>query len=183
MSRLGRDELRKRATSFGVDRSKAACSFEAFDLVKEIGQTCDRSATVRPACRTLNRRMVTAAEPVYSTCISRQEGYENATTHRYRSASQQFHLLPAIGKWAELFERLEAGDLPRSLLPDIPERSSPSGVRCAAQNRRALDRSRPFRRLTEIRESGQVQSPFAAPSGFPLVGLELHDKFGVDKTS
>jgi len=23
--------------------------FEAFDLVKEIGQTCDRSATVRPA--------------------------------------------------------------------------------------------------------------------------------------
>jgi hypothetical protein len=32
--------------------------FEAFDLVKEIGQTCDRSATVRPACRTLNRRMV-----------------------------------------------------------------------------------------------------------------------------
>ena len=68
MSRLGRDKLRKRATSFGVDRSQAACLFEAFDLVKEIGQTCDRSATVRPACRTLNRRMVTAAEPVYSTC-------------------------------------------------------------------------------------------------------------------
>jgi hypothetical protein len=40
--------------------------FEAFDLVKEIGQTCDRSATVRPASRTLNRRMVTAVEPVYS---------------------------------------------------------------------------------------------------------------------
>jgi len=49
MIRLGRDKLRKRATSFGVDRSQAACSFEAFDLVKEIGQTCDRSATVRPA--------------------------------------------------------------------------------------------------------------------------------------
>ena len=35
------------------------------DLVKEISQTCDRSATVRPL-RTLNRRMVTAAKPVYS---------------------------------------------------------------------------------------------------------------------
>src|SRR6266496_1978285 len=109
MFRLGRDKLRERATSFGVDRSQAASLFEAFDLVKEIGQTCDRSATVRPACRTLNRRMVTAVEPVYSTCSSRQEEYENATTHRYRPASQQFHLLPAIGKWPELFERLEAG--------------------------------------------------------------------------
>ena len=68
MIRLGRDKLRKRATSFGVDRSQAAFFFEAFDLVKEIGQTCDWSATVRPASRTLNRRMVTAAEPVYSTC-------------------------------------------------------------------------------------------------------------------
>ena len=67
MVRLGRDKLRKRVTSIGVDRSEAACSFEAFDLVKEIGQTCDWSATVRPARRTLNRRMVTAAEPVYST--------------------------------------------------------------------------------------------------------------------
>ena len=49
MFRLGRDKLRKRATSFGVDRSQAASLFEAFDLVKEIGQTCDWSATVRPA--------------------------------------------------------------------------------------------------------------------------------------
>ena len=57
MIRLGRDKLRKRATSFGVDRSQAASLFEAFDLVKEIGQTCDWSATVRPACRTLNRRI------------------------------------------------------------------------------------------------------------------------------
>jgi len=65
MFRLGRDKLRKRATSFGVDRSQAASFVEAFDLVKEIGQTCDRSATVRPL-RTLNRRMVTAAKPVYS---------------------------------------------------------------------------------------------------------------------
>jgi len=58
----GRDKLQKRATSFGVDRSQAALLLEAFDLVKEIGQTCDRSATVRPARRTLDRRMVTAAE-------------------------------------------------------------------------------------------------------------------------
>jgi hypothetical protein len=49
MIRLGRDKLRKRATCFGVDRSEAALVFEAYDLVKEIGQTCGRSATVRPA--------------------------------------------------------------------------------------------------------------------------------------
>src|SRR5678815_4408391 len=74
MFRLGRDKLRKRGTSIGVDRSQAAFLFEAFDLVKETGQTCDRSATVRPACRTLNRRMVTAVEPVYSACTAtRQE--------------------------------------------------------------------------------------------------------------
>src|ERR1043165_3094434 len=74
MIRLGRDKLRERATSFGVDRSQAACLGEAFDLVKEIGQTCDWSATVRPASRTLNRRMVTAAEPVYSTCSFKKPG-------------------------------------------------------------------------------------------------------------
>src|SRR5579875_452106 len=87
MSRLGRDKLRRRATSFGVDRSQAACLFEAFDPVKEIGQTCDRSATVRPASRTLNRRMVTAAEP----------------------ALQPVHGLRAIGERTELFNELEAG--------------------------------------------------------------------------
>jgi hypothetical protein len=43
------------------------------DLVKEIGQTYDRSATVRPACRTLDRRMVTAAKPVYSTWKSNRQ--------------------------------------------------------------------------------------------------------------
>ncbi len=109
MFRLGRYRLRERATSIGVDRSQAACLFEANDLVKEIGQTCDRSATIRPACRTLNRRMVTAVEPVYSTCSSQQEEYENATTHRHRPAPQQFHLLPAIGERPELYEQLEAG--------------------------------------------------------------------------
>jgi hypothetical protein len=39
----------ERSGFLGVDRSQAALFFEAFDLVKEIGQTCDRSATVRPA--------------------------------------------------------------------------------------------------------------------------------------
>jgi hypothetical protein len=72
---------------------------------------------------------------------------------------------------------------PLSLLPHVPERSSPSRVRCAAHNPRALDRSGPFRRFTEIRESGQLQPSFVALSGLPLVGPELRDKFRVDKTS
>ena|SRR4029077_9157866 len=109
MSELGRDKLRKRATSFGVDRSQAGLFFEAFDLVKEIGQTCDRSATVRPGYRTLNRRMVTAAEPVYSTCSARQEEYGNATTHRNRPAPQPVHVLRAIRQWTELFDGMETG--------------------------------------------------------------------------
>ena len=110
MIRLGRDKLRMRATSFGVDRSQAACLFEAFDLVKEIGQTCDRSATVRPARRTLNRRMVTAAEPVYSTCSTKnQEEYASTTTHWNRPAPQPVHLLRAVGERTELFDGLEVG--------------------------------------------------------------------------
>ena len=84
---------------------------------------------------------------------------------------------------------------PLSLLPQVPERSSPSRVRSgksfqtrkrfssAAHKPRALDRSGPFQRLTEIRESGQLQSLLAAGSCLPLVGPELHDKFGVDKPS
>ena len=110
MIRLRRDKLRKRATSFGVDRSQAVLFVEAFDLVKEIGQTCDRSATVRPASRTLNRRMVTAAEPVYSTCsATKQEEYASATTYRNRPAPQPVHLLRAIGERTELFNGLETG--------------------------------------------------------------------------
>jgi hypothetical protein len=84
---------------------------------------------------------------------------------------------------------------PLSLPPQVPERSSPSRVRCrksfqtrkrfssAAHKPRALDGSGPFRRFTEIRESGQMQSSLAAGSCLPLVGPELHDKFGVDKPS
>jgi hypothetical protein len=72
---------------------------------------------------------------------------------------------------------------PLSLPPYVPERSSPSRVRFAAHKPRALDRSGPFRRLTEIRESGQMQRSLAAGSYLLLVGPELHDKFGVDKPS
>ena len=42
---------------------------------------------------------------------------------------------------------------PLSLLPYVPERSSPSRVR-----------SGPFRRFTEIRESGQMQSSRPGPA-------------------
>ena len=70
---------------------------------------------------------------------------------------------------------------PLSLSPHVPERSSSSRVRSAAHTPRALDASGPFRRFTEIRESGQMQS--AASCGLPMVGPELHDKFGVDKPS
>ena len=37
--------------------------------------------------------------------------------------------------------------------------------------------------LAMRRESGLMQSFFAARSGLPLVGPERHNKFGVDKTS
>src|SRR5215467_164380 len=112
MSRLARGIGSERRDFLGVDRSQTACSFETFDLVKEIGQTCDRSASVRPARRTLNRRMVTAAEPVYSTCSSQpQEEYASAKTHRNRTAPQPVHVLRAIGEWTELFDGLEIGGL------------------------------------------------------------------------
>ncbi len=39
----------------------------------------------------------------------------------------------------------------------LPERSSPSRVRYAAQNARALDRSGPFRNHPQTRERGPMQ--------------------------
>jgi hypothetical protein len=59
---------------------------------------------------------------------------------------------------------------PLSLLPHVPERSSPSRVRFAAQKPRALDGSGPFRRFPEIRESGQMQSAPACGRVLPPVG-------------
>ena len=74
---------------------------------------------------------------------------------------------------------------PLSLLPHVPERSSPSRVRFAAHTPRALDRSGPFRRLTNYKRKRANANPphSAALSGLPLVGTELHDNFGVDKPS
>src|SRR5215471_20460729 len=98
----------QRETS-GVDRSQAAWFFEAFDLVKEISQTCGRSATVRPE-RTLNRRMVTAAKPVYSAWFStkrRRNG--NDTTHRSGPAPELLHGMHPAGERKELRDRMETG--------------------------------------------------------------------------
>ena len=64
---------------------------------------------------------------------------------------------------------------PLSLLRHLPERSSPSRVRFAAQNRRALDRSGPFRKLILDKGKGaNAKTVFAARYRLPLVGLELH---------
>jgi hypothetical protein len=74
---------------------------------------------------------------------------------------------------------------PLSLLPYVPERSSPSRVRFAAHKPRALDRSGPFRRFTNEKgkRANAKPSPFAASCGLPLVGPELLNNFGVDKPS
>ena len=55
----------------------------------------------------------------------------------------------------------------------------------AAHNPRALDSCGPFRRLTNEKGKGANPKarPFAALYCLPLVGPELHEKFGVDKTS
>jgi len=76
---------------------------------------------------------------------------------------------------------------PLSLLPHVPERSSPSRVRFAAHKPRALDCCGPFRRIPNEKgkraNANPKPSQFAAGSCLPLVGPELHDKSGVDKTS
>jgi hypothetical protein len=74
---------------------------------------------------------------------------------------------------------------PLSLPLHVPERSSPSSVRFAAHKSRALDCSGPFRRFTNDKGKRAIANPShsAALCGLPLVGPELHDKFGVDKTS
>ena len=59
---------------------------------------------------------------------------------------------------------------PLSLLSSVAERSSPSRVLCAAQNRRALDRSGPFRRSTLRREREQMQRALSRHLVLPPVG-------------
>src|SRR6516165_5232703 len=98
----------QRETS-GVDRSQAAMFFEAFDLVKEISQTCGRSATVRPTW-TLDRRMVTAAKPVYSAWIStKRRRYGKHTTHWNRSTPELLYGVYPARERKELLDRMEAG--------------------------------------------------------------------------
>src|SRR6516164_79195 len=100
----------QRKTS-GVDRSQAAIVFEAFDRVKEISQTCGRSATVRPE-RTLNRRMVTAAKPVYSAWFStKRRSHGNDTTHWSGSAPELLHGLYSARERKELRDRMEIGTI------------------------------------------------------------------------
>lgn len=67
MIRLGRDRLREEKFSRSIQARGCIVLLRHCDLVRELSQTCHRIATVGPACRTLNRRMVTAAEPVCST--------------------------------------------------------------------------------------------------------------------
>src|SRR5580692_11068667 len=88
--------LRERAP--GVDRSQAACCFEANDPVKEIGQTCGLNVIMRRMA-TSNRSVVTAAKLVYSAWKFRQPGERNGKTiYRNRFASQPVHLLHSIGE-------------------------------------------------------------------------------------
>jgi hypothetical protein len=58
---------------------------------------------------------------------------------------------------------------PLSLHYHLSERSSPSRVRCAAQNPRALDRSGPFRTLTLEKGKGAnaKPNPLSACSSVP----------------
>jgi hypothetical protein len=93
-------------------------------------------------------------------------------------------------RYAGLCPAPRQGDAPRtpgplSLLPHLPERSSPSRVRFAAHKPRALDCSGPFRRFTNDKGKRANANPSqsAALCGLPLVGTERHEKFGVDKTS
>src|SRR5580704_15737925 len=99
--------LRERAP--GVDRSQAACCFEANDLVKEIGQTCGLNVIMRRST-TSHRSVVTAAKLVYSTWKFRPPGERNAKTiYRDRLASQSVHLLHSVRKRQNLYNRVGAG--------------------------------------------------------------------------
>src|SRR6266446_6127540 len=89
---------RLRERTSGVDRSQAACFWEANDLVKEIGQTCGLNVIMRRGA-TSNRSVVTAAKLVYSTWKITQPGERHGKAiYRDRPASQSIHLLHSIGE-------------------------------------------------------------------------------------
>src|SRR6516165_9890594 len=74
-------------------------------------QTCGRSATVRPE-RTLDRRMVTAAKPVYSAWFStKRRSHGNDTTHWSGSAPELLHGLYSARERKELRDRMEIGTI------------------------------------------------------------------------
>src|SRR5258708_32547822 len=88
---------RLREGTSGVDRSQAACVFEANDLVKEIGQTCGLNVIMRRLA-TSNRSVVTAAKLVYSAWKFSQPGERHGKAiYRYRPAPELVHMLYTAG--------------------------------------------------------------------------------------
>ena len=115
---------RLRGKTSGADRSQAVHKFEAIDLVKEISQTCGRSATVRPK-RTLDRRMVTAAQPVCSAWFSTTgERNGNDATHWNRSAPELLYRVHSAGERKELPDGMETGTAVEVHLEAAAERRS-----------------------------------------------------------
>ena len=99
----------QRETS-GVDRSQAAIVFEAFDLVKEISQTCGRSATIRPERTQSICKRYWTPEPVYSDWFSaKRRTNGNDKTDRNRSTPELLHGLYPVGERKELLDRMETG--------------------------------------------------------------------------
>jgi hypothetical protein len=62
-------ELRERILSRSRQFTGWICVLRHYDLVKEIGQTCGRSATVRLAQATSQRSVAAAAKHLYSTSV------------------------------------------------------------------------------------------------------------------
>src|SRR5579863_1656151 len=89
---------RLREGTSGVDRSQAACVFEANDLVKEIGQTCGLNVIMRRLA-TSNRSVVTAAKLVYSAWKFNPPGERHGKAiYRHRPAPGPVHMLYAAGE-------------------------------------------------------------------------------------
>src|SRR5229473_7899482 len=100
---------RLREGTSGVDRSQAACVFEANDLVKEIGQTCGLNVIMRRLA-TSHRSVVTAAKLVYSAWKFTPPGERNGKAiYRNRLAPQPLHLLHPLGERADVFDGVGAG--------------------------------------------------------------------------
>src|SRR4051812_37867736 len=101
------DRLRKEAS--GVYRSQAGLLKWGRDPVKEIRQTCGSDVIMRRTT-TSDRTVVIAAKLVYSTWKFTEPGEKNGkATYRDRLASQPVHLLHAVGKRADVCDRVGAG--------------------------------------------------------------------------